>query len=926
MINEYSTVFQIPELYYKILFEALPGYNVLVKTDEPKFTILAATPGYLYQTGYTKEALTGKGIFEAFPGNNTDPSDTGKTDLYASYQHVLRHKEAHFLPVQRYDLLNADGSFSEKYWRASNTPVLSPEGDVVYIIHTAEDITHEVLFRAREEKIKGMEVVNNLFNQAPLPICLLKGPDLAVEIANEPTLQLWGRNKEVIGLPLEQAVPEVRGQGYAEMINEVRETGIAKQIYESPVSLLKNGREEISYINYVYHPYYEEDRTRAAGVLAIGSDVTDKVLAKKQVQASEAKYRTLFESMDQGFCVLEVIFDANNKPVDYRFLEANPVFERQTGLRDAVGKTARELVPDLEEYWFDLYGKVALSGEAVHFTERSKAMKRWFEVFAFPIEDIEVHKVALLFTDITQRRTTEEAIRQSEANLLNVILQAPVAMAILKGPRFVVELANDRMYELWGRGKEELLGKSIFEGLPEVRNQGYEGLLTNVYTTGERFTALGIPVTLPRKDTIETVYINLLYEAFRETDGTISGVMAVAMDVTEQVRARIKVEESQKEFQFVTDFMPQMIWVTRPDGYHYYYNKQWYDYTGLTFEETKGDGWNSVFHPDDQQRAWKVWRHSLKTGEPYEIEYRGRRHDGEYRWFLGRALPLKDEEGRITKWFGTCTDIDDQKKAAEIMERRIQERTEELQKSNQELSRSNVNLEEFAYAASHDLKEPMRKIQMFSGRLTDRLLDRLDEEEKGYLNRIMKATDRMNTLIDDLLMYSHVSRGAVLEESIDLNKKVQSVLEDLELEIEEKKATIQVGQLPTFKGNRRQLQQLFQNLIGNAIKYHRPGVDPVVNISCQVTDGNDQMHPLLTKAEGQQFYLIEVSDNGIGFEPEDADRIFNVFTRLHGNAEYKGTGVGLSIARKVVENHGGYIWATSKPGDGATFKVLLPAG
>jgi hypothetical protein len=289
-------------------------------------------------------------------------------------------------------------------------------------------------------------------------------------------------------------------------------------------------------------------------------------------------------------------------------------------------------------------------------------------------------------------------------------------------------------------------------------------------------------------------------------------------------------------------------------------------------------------------------------------------------------LPLKDEEGRITKWFGTCTDIDDQKKAAEIMERRIQERTEELQKSNQELSRSNVNLEEFAYAASHDLKEPMRKIQMFSGRLTDRLLDRLDEEEKGYLNRIMKATDRMNTLIDDLLMYSHVSRGAVLEESIDLNKKVQSVLEDLELEIEEKKATIQVGQLPTIKGNRRQLQQLFQNLIGNAIKYHRPGVDPVVNISCQVTDGNDQMHPLLTKAEGQQFYLIEVSDNGIGFEPEDADRIFNVFTRLHGNAEYKGTGVGLSIARKVVENHGGYIWATSKPGDGATFKVLLPAG
>ena len=246
-----------------------------------------------------------------------------------------------------------------------------------------------------------------------------------------------------------------------------------------------------------------------------------------------------------------------------------------------------------------------------------------------------------------------------------------------------------------------------------------------------------------------------------------------------------------------------------------------------------------------------------------------------------------------------------------------------MQKSNHELARSNQNLEEFAYAASHDLKEPMRKIHMFSGRLTDRLLDRLDEEEKGYINRIMKATDRMNTLIDDLLMYSHVSRGAELEERVDLNQKLSRVLDDLEVEIEEKKAVVRVDSLPSITGHRRHLQQLFQNLIGNAIKYHKPGLPPEIHISCRRI-GAEESIPVSTAKPFDHYYLIEVRDNGIGFLQQDAERIFNVFTRLHGNTEYKGTGVGLSIVRKVAENHGGYCWAESKPGEGALFHVLLP--
>jgi signal transduction histidine kinase len=182
----------------------------------------------------------------------------------------------------------------------------------------------------------------------------------------------------------------------------------------------------------------------------------------------------------------------------------------------------------------------------------------------------------------------------------------------------------------------------------------------------------------------------------------------------------------------------------------------------------------------------------------------------------------------------------------------------------------------------------------------------------------------MNTLIDDLLLYSHVSRGASLEETVDLNQKVQLVLEDLEVVIAEKKASVTVENLPAIRGHRRQLQQLFQNLISNAIKYSKTGVPPEVHISGRTVNINEQNIPFNIESSGKQYVLFEVKDNGIGFSPEHAERIFNVFTRLHGRGEYAGSGVGLSIAEKVVQNHGGYIWAESTPGAGAKFSVLLP--
>jgi PAS domain S-box-containing protein len=901
------------------MFSAMPGNSVLLLPDAPVFTIIAATEGYYKTSGRDATELLGKGLFEAFPNTPDDPEKTSEKRLRSSLDYVVIQKETHQLPIHRYDIINADGSFEERYWSAENKPVFSKSGEVVYVIHSATDVTDRTKSELREEKIRGLQKAYDLFMNAPVMVGILRGDDYIIELANEGLLEVWQRTSNVIGKPLFQAIPELAAQGVFDLLENVRTTGEPFYAYEYPMSFYRQGREELLYFDFVYKPIYDNGKeNKATGVIGVGHDVTKQVVARRKEQESEAKYRKLFETIDQGFCVIELIFDDDEQPIDYRFVEINPVFEKQTGLKDAVGKTVRELVPDIEAHWIEQYGKVALAGEARRFTESSQAMSRWFDVFAFRIGDSDSRKVAILFTDITERQRAHEAIRQSEANIRNLVMQSPVAMCILTGSNFKVEVANGRMYEIWGKGEAEVLGKPVFECFPEAAEQGLQQVMNSVYATGERFIANELPVPLPRNGRIETTYLNFVYEPFIGFNKNITGVMAVAIDVTEQVVARKEIEESHKEFQFVTDFMPQMIWVTRPDGYHYYYNKQWYDYTGLSYQQTEGEGWNAVFHPDDRERAWKVWRHSLKTGEPYEIEYRCRRFDGEYRWFLGRALPQKDDAGNILKWFGTCTDIHDQKSAADLMEIKVEERTRELRQANEQLK-------QFTYAASHDLQEPLRKIIFFLDRLLLDLGPTLNDDNRRMTERLQLTAIRMRGLIDDLLAYSNTSLGVTGLQEIQLTDLVKEVMDDMEATIVEKGAYIKLDALPTIKGDQRQLRQMFQNLLSNALKYHKKSETPKVSITSQLVAGADSNAPITEERRHQKFHLIEVKDNGIGFEPDNAERIFRLFQRLHGKAEYEGTGVGLAIVQKVVENHNGFTWAESEAGDGAVFKVMLPA-
>ncbi|ETX00324.1 MAG: hypothetical protein ETSY1_11665, partial [Candidatus Entotheonella factor] len=257
---------------------------------------------------------------------------------------------------------------------------------------------------------------------------------------------------------------------------------------------------------------------------------------------------------------------------------------------------------------------------------------------------------------------------------------------------------------------------------------------------------------------------------------------------------------------------------------------------------------------------------------------------------------------------------------AEIAERTRAEA--ELQRFADDLERNNRELQDFAYVASHDLQEPLRKIQAFGDRLKAKCGETLGEQGQDYLTRMQNAASRMQTLITDLLTFSRVTTQAKAFVPVDLAQVTQEVLSDLEIRIEEVEAQIEIGQLPTIDADPVQMQQLIQNLISNALKFHRPDVSPVITIDAHPSDAA----LLLTEvsSEAPAMCQLTVTDNGIGFDEKYLDRIFTVFQRLNGRSAYEGTGIGLAVCRKIVERHRGHITAQSRPDHGATFVVTLP--
>ncbi|WP_234734371.1 PAS domain-containing sensor histidine kinase [Tellurirhabdus bombi] len=513
-----------------------------------------------------------------------------------------------------------------------------------------------------------------------------------------------------------------------------------------------------------------------------------------------------------------------------------------------------------------------------------------------------------------------------QQRLNELFTQAPVAVATLIGPEHVVEVANERILEIWGKKSEDVLNKPIFEGLHEAKGQGLEELLTRVYHTGQRFVAYDRPITLPRNGQLEERYVDFLYEPLREAGGTVTGISVVAIDVTDQVHARKKIEESQERLNLILEASGLGNWdfdIVHKRSTRSLRHDQIFGYESLQPNWIHTDSFNQIYLPD-QPRARQEFERAFKTGS-LQLEVRIVWPDQTLHWIKIYGKIFFDQQQNPIRIVGTVADIDLEKKQAEHLEEQVTQRTLELSQAVQNLQRSNTNLEQFAYVASHDLQEPLRKIQSFSNILESQYTAELSADVVSLIKRMASAAERMSGLIRDLLTYSRLTTHQQAFVPISLGALIHQVLENLEVQIYHEKAHMQIDDLPTLNGDVLQLSQLFQNLISNAIKFHLPDVVPQIHIGYRLVSATELPQNLKPASQATSFHQISVADNGIGFDEKYLDRIFEIFQRLHGRSNFSGTGIGLAICQKVVINHGGAITASSQPGKGATFVVYLPA-
>jgi PAS domain S-box-containing protein len=358
-------------------------------------------------------------------------------------------------------------------------------------------------------------------------------------------------------------------------------------------------------------------------------------------------------------------------------------------------------------------------------------------------------------------------------------------------------------------------------------------------------------------------------------------------------KANHRLAVGELRFRTLTEAVPTLLWTTDADGHCTYVSSRYEQYTGKPAEELIGDGWTRMLHPQDHARIARAWAAAVAKGEPYDVEYRLRHFDGAYRWFVARGIPICEANGNIHQWLGSSTDIHD------------------LKQTEAALRRSNEELRQFAYAAAHDLQEPLRNVSNAVGWLRRRYRDRFDESADKWFNWSIEGAQRMHEMVKDLLSYSRaVDEMDRPQISVSTETAVKRALVNLAAAIDDSDASIEIGPLPQLRVFEAHLVQLFQNLIGNAIKYRQPNSRPAISISAE-RNGPD--------------WQFSVKDNGIGFSREYADTIFGVFRRLHSRTEYPGNGIGLAICARIVAHYEGCIWADSQPGCGATFHFTFSA-
>lgn len=599
-----------------------------------------------------------------------------------------------------------------------------------------------------------------LLTQAPVAMSMLMGDEMIIRVANPQMLQLWGKPAQIIGSKLIDALPELDGQPFMEILSNVKMSGKPYKGYKEQCFLVRNGQREECYFDFNYAPIYNDEETEILGVSVVATEVTDQVAAEKKLAETE--------------------------------------------------------------YTFE-----------------------------------------------------------------NLIRESDYSIALYKGKDLIIDIANRSMLKTWGKS-EKVIGQKLEEALPELQGQPFIDILKNIFETKKTYAATEDEVLLERNGELQTGYFNFSYKPLINEKGDVYAILNFAIDVTEAVLTKQQLKQNEAKYRNLADSLPIIVWTADKDGNIDYYNKRWYDYTGFEGVDSRESATAKILHPDDQKRAQELWKTSKINRSNYEIEYQFRDRSGEeaYRWFLGRAIPVKDENEEVIQWIGTCTDINDFKQFQQ-------------QKDN------------FLGIASHELKTPLTSLKLYSQFLEKNLRKQNDNHNADVALKMDDQINKLTGLVNDLLDVTKIQNGKILlnKSDFDFDELVQDIITEQQMSTNHK-IVVEPEIIGNVYGDRHRISQVMSNLIGNAIKYS-PNADKIL-ITTRLTD------------EG--CVLFSVRDFGIGIPEDKKDKVFEQYYRVSGSKEhtFPGLGLGLYISSEIIKRSGGRIFVNSIEGKGSEFCFEIP--
>ena len=599
-----------------------------------------------------------------------------------------------------------------------------------------------------------------LLTQAPSALSMLIGDDFTIKVANPQMLELWGKKSDIVGLKLIDALPELKDQPFIDLLTKVKKTGIPHKGYKQLTHLVRNGKAEECYFDFIYAPIYNDNETEIIGVSVVATDTTDQVLAEQKVAETEYKFETL--------------------------------------------------------------------------------------------------------------------IRESDFSI-----------GLYKGRDHIIDIANDSMLKTWGK-KELVIGKKLEDALPELKGQPFLEILKNVYDTGQTYTATEDKIYLEQDGKLQAFYYNFSYKPLKNSKGEVYAILNFAVDVTDLVMAKKQLKQNEQKYKNLADSLPIIVWTADKDGVVDYYNKRWYEYTGLEGLETRESAGKKIVHPTDLPKAIDLWQKSKRNKSSYEIEYqlKNSAQENNYRWHLGRAIPIKDEKGEVQQWIGTCTDIDEFKQFQQ-------------QKDN------------FLGIASHELKTPLTSLKLYSQFLEKSLRKQNDDKNADVALKMDDQINKLTNLVNDLLDVTKIQNGKILlnKFDFDFDELVKEIVDEQQMNTRHK-ILLETEKIGVAYGDKNRISQVMSNLINNAIKY---------------SPNSDTIH-ITTKLVNENTISFSVKDFGIGIPENKKNKVFEQYYRVSGSKEhtFPGLGLGLYISSEIIKRSGGRIFVNTEEGKGSDFCFEIP--